>query len=110
MDFRSLVDNNGLLGFRKYLNLILSEIVEGRNSNTVHDIVLERLVGYYSSYRNSGDLDFRSGEIYNAIKNLSETEKQQLAKHFSALLAVESVECSSLDWTDYIKSSVRRDE
>ncbi len=110
LNFRSIANKDGLLGFKAYLSLILNEIIEGKNKNTVHDLALERLVGYYSTYRNEGDLDFRSGEIYNEIKQLSDKNRVNLAKHFKSLLEMDVVEPSTFDWVAYIKNATIQDE
>jgi thiamine biosynthesis protein ThiC len=110
LDFRSITDSNGLLGFKSYLKLILQEIIEGKNSNTIHNLVLERLLAYYSNYRNQGDLDFRSGEIYNEVIKLSDKQKIKLAKQFLALLETDVVEHFDVDFSTYIKSVSIKDE
>ena len=110
LDLRSIINKDGLLGFKTYLSLILDEIIEGKNKNTVHDLALERLVGYYSTYRNEGDLDFRSGEIFSEIKQLSDKNRINLAKHFKSLIEMDAVEPSTFDWTTYIKNATIRDE
>ena len=110
LDLRSIINKDGLLGFKTYLSLILDEIIEGKNKNTVHDLALERLVGYYSTYRNEGDLDFRSGEIFSEIKQLSDKNRINLAKHFKSLIEMDAVEPSTFDWTAYIKNATIKDE
>lgn len=110
IDFRSIIDKDGLLGFKSYLNLILNEIIEGKNKNTVQDLTLERLVGYYSNYRNAGDLDFRSGEIFNQIKELSDKKRVELAKHLKQLLNTEDVAPSNVDYATFIKQVTVKDD
>lgn len=110
LDFRSISDENGLRSFKTYLLLVLDEIIQKPERNTVQYLVVERLVGYYSTYRNAGDLDFRSGEIYNEIKKLSDKQFVTLAQHFKSLLESDIVESSNFDWTSYIKKSTIRNE
>ena len=110
LDFRSIVNKDGLLGFKSYLSLILDEIIEGKNRNTVQDLTLERLVGYFSSYRNTGDLDFRSGEIYSEIRELSDKKRIALAKNLKALLDTNSFAPSDVDYSTFIKNVVVKDD
>lgn len=110
LDFRGLVNKDGLLGFKTYLSLILNEIIEGKNKNTIHDLTLERLVGFYSSYRNAGDMDFRSGEIYDEIKQLSDKKKVSLAKKLKALIDADSIAPVDVDYSTFIKSVVVKDD
>lgn len=110
IDFRSLLNKEGLLGFKTYLSLILSEIIEGKSKNTVHDLTLERLVGYYTSYRNEGDIDFRSGEIYNEIKELSDKQRIALAKKFKELIDSDSIAPIDVDYSSFIKQVIVKDD
>lgn len=110
IDFRAIVNSDGLLGFKSYLTLILDEIIEGKNQNAVQDLTLERLVGYYSSYRNAGDLDFRSGEIYNEIKKLNDKEKVALAKSLKQLIETNAVPKCDVDYSSFIKQVVVKDD
>jgi len=112
MDFRSLVDCNGLLGFKTYLDLLLSEIVDGNQINTLHDLTLERLVAYFSTYRNSGDLDFRSSEIYDEIRKLSDKQKRDLAKYLKSILEKECVspEKPCQTYVELLKNAAVRDD
>ena len=110
IDFRSLVNKDGLLGFKSYLSLILDEIIEGKNKNTIHDLTLERLVGYYTSYRNVGDLDFRSGEIYQGIKELSDKKRVSLAKKLKELVDSETIAPLDVDYSSFIKQVTVKDD
>lgn len=110
LDFRGLVNKDGLLGFKSYVSLILDEIIEGKNKNTIHDLTLERLVGFYSNYRNAGDLDFRSGEIYDEIKQLSDKKKIALAKNLKALIDSNSLAPVDVDYSTFIKNVVVKDD
>ena len=110
IDFRSLVNKDGLLGFKSYLSLILSEIIEGKNKNTIHELTLERLVGYYTSYSNVGDLDFRSGEIYQEIKELSDKKRVALAKKLKELLDANSIAPLDVDYSSFIKQVAVKDD
>ena len=110
IDFRSLVNKDGLLGFKSYLSLILDEIIEGKNKNTIHDLTLERLVGYYTSYRNVGDLDFRSGEIYQGIKELSDKKRVSLAKKLKELVDSETIAPLDVDYSSFIKQVAVKDD
>ena len=110
IDFRSLVNKDGLLGFKSYLSLILAEIIEGKNKNTIHDLTLERLIGYYTSYRNVGDLDFRSGEIYQEIKDLSDKKRVALAKKLKELVDSETIAPLDVDYASFIKQVTVKDD
>ena len=110
LDFRAVVNKDGLLGFKTYLSLILGEIIEGKNRNTVHDLALERLVGYYTNYRDAGDLDFRSGEIYNEIKALSDKKRIALAKNLKQLLDTDTIAPLDVDYYSFIKQVVVKDD
>ena len=110
IDFRGLVNKDGLLGFKSYLSMILNEIIDGKNKNTIHDLTLERLVGFYSNYRNAGDLDFRSGEIYDEIKKLSDAKRVSLAKKLKELVDSNSLAPVDVDYSTFIKSVAVKDE
>lgn len=110
MDFRSVVNKEGLLGFKSYLSLILGEIVEGKNRNTVQDLALERLVGYYTTYRNAGDMDFRSGEIYNEIRELSDKKRIALAKNLKALIDAGVTAAYDVDYSTFLKNVAVKDD
>lgn len=104
MDIRGILNGDGLLGFSTYLKLILDEIIENKQRNTVHDLALERLVGYYTTYRNVGDLDFRSGEIFNEIKALSDEKRITLAKHLKALVETGITTPVNVDYTTFLQN------
>ena len=110
MDFRSLVNNNGLLGFKTYLNLILNEIIDGKQINTLHNLALERLVAYFSTYRHEGDLDFRSGEIYDEIVKLSDKKKIALAKQLKSVLDLDVDVEPKLNYAEFLKMVVVKDD
>jgi hypothetical protein len=110
LDLRSIINKDGLLGFKTYLSLILDEIIEGKNKNAVQDLALERLVGYYSTYRNEGDLDFRSGEIYDEIKKLSDAKRVSLAKKLKELIDSNSLAPVDVDYSTFIKSVAVKDD
>lgn len=110
LDFRGLVNSDGLLGFKSYLSLILDEVIAGKNKNTVQDLTLERLVGYYSNYRNAGDMDFRSGEIYNEIRAMSDKKRIALAKHLKTLVDSGSIAPVDVDYSTFIQNVSIKDD
>jgi hypothetical protein len=112
LDIRSIINSDGLLGFKTYLSLILDKVInsKGKDRNTINNLALERLVAYYTNYRNVGDLDFRSGEIYNEILELTDKEYLKLATKFKALIDAGVTEHQDVDYSTFLKQVAVKDD